>query len=98
MVTVEITVIPLGTKEVGLSKYVAKVIKVMESEGIPYELTPTSTIFQAELSKALQIIQKMHEEPFKQGLERVYTIVKIDERKDKKQSLKERVKVVKEKL
>jgi uncharacterized protein (TIGR00106 family) len=98
MVTVEITVVPLGTKKVGLSEYVAKVVKVIENEGIPYELTPTSTIFQAELSKALEIVRKMHEEPFKYGVERVYTIIKIDERKDKRQSLTERVRAVKGKM
>ncbi len=90
MVTLEISILPLGTSEPGISKFIASSLQVLKEKGISFELTPTSTIIQGNLSEILKVAQEMHEAPFKEGIQRVITTLKIDDRRDKAQTLEER--------
>lgn len=99
MAIVEFTIVPLGTKDTSLSKYVADCHKVLEGEkNIKYQLTPMGTIVEGDLDMILAIIRKMHEVPFNNGALRVSTSIKIDDRRDKESSMDRKVKSVKEKL
>lgn len=99
MVTAEISVIPLGTGSTALSKYVALCLETLEDhKNIKYLLTPTCTIVQGELDQVFDVVREMHEVPFKNGVFRVITSLKIDDRRDKELSLEERVRAVEEKL
>jgi len=98
MVIVELSVVPLGIDH-GFSKYIAKVVKLLEEKGIKYELTPMGTIIETEeLDNALRIIQEAHELMFKAGFKRVYTVVKIDDRRDLRMGMEEKVSAVMEKV
>jgi len=96
----EISIIPLGTKSPSVSKYVASVFSVLRKEkGIKYELTSMGTIIEASsLRKLLRIAEKMHRKVFSLGVKRVVTTIKIDERIDKKLTLKGKVASVRGKL
>ncbi|WP_432664625.1 MTH1187 family thiamine-binding protein [Wukongibacter baidiensis] len=99
MAIVEFTIVPLGTKDTSLSKYVADCHKVLEEvEDIKYQLTPMGTIVEGDLDQILETIRKMHEVPFKNGALRVSTSIKIDDRRDKVSSMDGKVKSVQEKL
>ncbi len=98
-VIAEISIIPLGTNSTSLSGYVASCLEVLkDKKGIRYQLTPTCTVVQAELEEIFDVVRQMHEVPFSQGILRVITTVKIDDRRDKEESLEKRVKAVQEKL
>jgi len=92
MAIVEVTIVPLGTKSTSLSKYVVACHKVLQSEKkIKYQLTPMGTIIEGDLDVILQVIRKMHEVPFKKGAFRVSTTIRIDDRRDKVSTMKDKV-------
>src|SRR4030042_4149453 len=99
MAIAEISVVPLGTKTPSVSQYVARAIKVLERErDIRYEITAMGTIVEGDLERILALVKKMHEVVFEEGVARVLTTVKIDERRDKAQGMKEKVDSLRKKL
>ncbi|MDM5338937.1 MTH1187 family thiamine-binding protein [Fictibacillus enclensis] len=96
MAIIDITVIPIGTETPSVSKYVAGIQRVLESYGeqINYELTPMNTIVEGELAVLLQVIKDMHEAPFAQGIQRVATNIRIDDRRDKPSTMKSKLESV----
>ena len=99
MAIAEVSVVPLGTSTPSVSRYVARAIKVLEQEkDIKYETTAMGTIIEGDLGRILAIVKKMHEEIFGEGVARVLTTVKIDERRDKAHSVKAKLDSLKEKL
>lgn len=99
MAIAEISVVPLGTKTPSVSQYVARAIKVLQQEkGIKYELTAMGTIVEGDLDRILAAVRKMHEQAFGEAVARVVTTVKIDDRRDKVQGIKEKLDSLKRKL
>ena len=99
MAIAEVSVGPLGTKTPSVSQYVARAVKVLEREkGIRYEITAMGTIIEGDLDRILAVVKKMHEVTFGEGVSRVVTTVKIDDRRDKTQSMKGKVDSLKKKL
>lgn len=95
MAIVDVTVIPIGTESPSVSSYVAdiqRVLKKYEENGkIRFQLTPMNTIIEGELPVLFEVIQAMHEVPFKQGLMRVATSIRIDDRRDVERKMEEKV-------
>jgi len=99
MAIAEVSVVPLGTKTSSVSQYVARAVKVLEQEkGIRYEMTAMGTIIEGDLDRILAVVKKMHEGTFGEGVVRVLTTVKIDDRRDKAQGMKEKMDSLKKKL
>ncbi len=100
MAIIDVTVVPLGTKTPSMSEEVAEVQKVLEknSDKITYKLTPMSTLIEGELSDLFDVIQQIHEVPFKNGVERVSTNIRLDDRRDKQVSMGDKVESVDQKL
>lgn len=98
MAILEISVVPLGTQETSLSAYVAECLRVLQEEKVPYELSAMGTNIEGDLKDLMRIAIKMHEVPFKKGARRVLTTLKIDDRRDKKGTLKAKKQAVQSKL
>jgi len=99
MAIAEISVVPLGTKTPSVSQYVVRAVRVLEQEkDIKYETTAMGTIIEGDLDRILAVVKKMHEGTFAEGVARVLTTVKIDDRRDKAQSISEKVTSLKKKL
>ena len=99
MAIAEVSVVPLGTKTPSVSQYVARAIKILEQEkDIKYETTAMGTILEGDLDRILAVVKKMHEGMFGEGVARVLTTVKIDDRRDKAQGIKDKVASLKERL
>jgi len=98
MAILEISVVPIGTKETSLSSYVAECLRILKREKVRYELTSMGTNIEGDLSDLLRIALKMHETPFRKGAARVLTTLKIDDRRDKKGTLSGKKRAVKSKL
>jgi len=99
MAIAEISVVPLGTKTASVSQYVARAVKVLEQEkAIRYQTTAMGTIVEGTLDRILAVVKKMHEETFGEGIVRVLTTVKIDDRRDKAQGMSEKLDSLKKKL
>jgi uncharacterized protein (TIGR00106 family) len=94
MAIVEISIVPLGTGSTSLSSYVADCIKVLDASGLTYELHGMGTIIEGELSELFAVIQKMHEVPFFKGAKRVTSSIKLDDRRDKVATIRDKVEAV----
>ncbi len=93
----EITIVPVGAGT-SVSKYVAKAIEVLKSRGLKFKVTPTSTVIEGDLDTLFEVLKEMHEAPFKEGVQRVVTMIKIDDRRDKKIDMEYKVQAVLSKL
>jgi len=98
MAIMEISVVPIGTKETTLSSYVADCLRVLKQEKVHYELTAMGTNIEGDLKDLIKIALKMHEVPFKKGAPRVLTTLKIDDRRDKRGTLVGKKKAVQSRL
>ncbi|WP_347549623.1 MTH1187 family thiamine-binding protein [Pseudalkalibacillus hwajinpoensis] len=96
MAIVDVTVIPIGTETPSVSRYVANVQEVLETftDRVTYRLTPMSTLIEGELSDLLEVVQAIHEAPFQAGIERVATNIRIDDRRDKKGKMDDKLESV----
>ena len=83
-VVAEVSIVPIGTGDAGISRYVAASLEVLEGKkDLSYRLTPMGTVIEGSLIKVLEAIRDMHEVPFSKGAQRVVTSIKIDDRRDK---------------
>ena len=99
MAIAEVSVVPLGTKTPSVSQHVAGAIKILEQEkNIRYELTAMGTIIEGDLDRILAVVKKMHVAVFVEGVVRVLTTVKIDDRRDKPQTMKRKLASLRKKL
>lgn len=94
-VVAEVSIVPIGTGNTGLSSYIASCLKVLEgSKDLTYRLTPMGTVIEGPLDKLLAAISEMHEVPFRKGALRVVTHLKIDDRRDKLATMNSKVESV----
>ena len=95
MAIVDVTIIPIGTEGPSVSNYVADIQRVLqgyEAEGkITYQLTPMSTQMEGDLPQLFEVIEAIHELPFNKGIQRVATNIRIDDRRDKKATMQEKL-------
>ena len=99
MAIAEVSVVPLGTKTASVSRYVARAVRVLEQQkGIKYEIAPMGTVLEGDLDRILAAVKKMHEGVFGEGVVRVLTTIKIDDRRDKPLTMKGKLDSVRKKL
>ena len=98
MAVVEISVAPLGTGTCGVSAYVAACVEIVVSSGLVYQLTPMGTVIEGDIDEIFAVLRRMHEVPFGKGAQRVSTLIKIDDRRDKASSIEGKVRSVMEKM
>ncbi len=98
MALMEISIIPLGTGSTSLSKHIASVVKLIEKSGLSYRLSDMGTTIEGEAVELLELAKRLHETPFSQDVKRVYTVMKLDDRRDKRANIGEKVKSVEKRL
>ncbi|UWX57512.1 MTH1187 family thiamine-binding protein [Chlorobaculum sp. MV4-Y] len=91
MALLEITVIPLGTAGSGLSAWIAGLESLLEESGLPFRLSDMGTIVEGSADELFAIARKLHEHCFGAGVARVYTVMKIDDRRDKAVAIGDKV-------
>ncbi len=80
------------------SKEVAKVIDMIKNSGFNYKLTPMGTVIETdELKDALKIVENSYE-LLGEEHDRVYSTIKLDIRKDRKNGIVSKIKSVESKL
>lgn len=100
MPIMEISIVPIGTKNTSMSKFVASCEGALKKmRGIKGQLTAMGTIVEADsLKKLFAVAQKMHQRALSQGVKRVLTNITIDDRLDKKISIEGKIESVRRKL
>ena len=100
MITADLCIIPMGIKEPGVGKYVAKAAQIIEESGLNYQITAMGTQIETEdLKKLYEVCREVQESIFEMEVPRVYTVLKIDDRRDKEnRTLEEKVKSVEKRM
>jgi len=91
---VDVSVVPIGTKNPSVSEYVRKSIQLIKKSGLKYQVSPMGTSIEGDLSDIFELILQIHKAQVKMGAKRILTTVKIDDRRDKKQTMEDKVKAV----
>ncbi|MEM0202393.1 MAG: MTH1187 family thiamine-binding protein [Archaeoglobaceae archaeon] len=95
MIVADVSIIPIGVGE-SLSKYVKKAVEELRNSGLRVEVGAMSTVLEAKsLDEIFEAVKKAREAVFEMGAGRVYTIIRIDERRDKELSIESKVSKVK---
>src|SRR6266545_8037071 len=99
MATAELTVIGLGRSDPSAGEYIAEIQRRLGvQEKVRYQLQAMGTELEGSTDDILAVVAELHRVPFELGLPRVYTVLKLDERRDKEQTLEDKVRSVEERL
>ncbi len=83
MVVAEVSVIPLGTGSPSLGRFVTAAIRELEASGLRCTPGPMGTTVEAETPEEVYAtLARAQATIFDLGVGRVYTILKMDERRD----------------
>ncbi|WP_457567978.1 MTH1187 family thiamine-binding protein [Desulfurobacterium sp.] len=96
-VLVEFAMFPTDKGE-SVSRYVSRIIKMIDESGINYRLTPMGTVFETDtIEEALEVIKKAYKE-LEPDCNRVYSTVKFDIRKGRKNRMAQKIESVEKTL
>ncbi|HTH12931.1 MAG TPA: MTH1187 family thiamine-binding protein [Spirochaetia bacterium] len=100
MAIADLSIVPVGTGSTSLSPWVADLQRLLARapEPIRYEMTAMGTLIEGSMPDLLAVIGRLHEAPFAAGADRVYTVVKFDDRRDRPSTLESKVSSVRTKL
>jgi uncharacterized protein (TIGR00106 family) len=97
--TAELTVIGLGRSDPSAGEYIAAIQRRLAAQDrVGYRLQAMGTELEGSTEDILAVVAELHRVPFELGLPRVYTVLKLDERRDKQQTLDDKVRSVEERL
>ena len=99
MATADITVLPIGREGASVGDLLVEVERHLAAQDlVRYELHAMGTSLEGDLDDILRIAGELHSIPFESGIPRVYTVLKIDQRTDKDQTLESKVQSVTDRL
>lgn len=99
MAIVAVSIAPSDAAGVSLSKYIAAAEKALREDGrVKYRLDPMFTTIEGDIDVCFEVIRKMQEAVFAMGCQRVGTVIKIDDRRDKPVRMEDKIKSVEDKL
>ena len=100
MPTADLTVIALGRAEASASRYIAEIQRrLAQQDRVRYAMHAMGTSLEGTTADILAVVAELHAVPFEQGAPRVYTVLKLDERRDRpEQTLEDKVASVERRL
>ncbi len=100
-VIVEVSIVPIGTGDTGVSAFVAEAIKalekVAEEKGLRYHVCAMGTAIEGDLDAIWSATKAMQEAMFAAGAKRLLTTLRIDDRRDKEETIERKRNAVAEK-
>ena len=92
MATADLTVIALGRAEASASAYIAEIQRRLAAQDrVRFEMHAMGTSLEGSTADILAVAGELHAVPFEMGIPRVYSILKLDERRDREQTLADKV-------
>jgi uncharacterized protein (TIGR00106 family) len=90
--TADLTVIALGRADASASRYIAEIQRRLAAQDrVRYAMHAMGTSLEGPTADILAIAGELHAVPFEMGIPRVYSILKLDERRDREQTLEDKV-------
>jgi uncharacterized protein (TIGR00106 family) len=98
--TADLTVLALGRQGASASEYIAEIQRRLQAqERVGYRMHAMGTSLEGSTEDILAVVGELHSVPFDQGVPRVYTVLKLDERRDRPdQTLHDKIRAVEERL
>ena len=94
MIISQLSIAPFG-KDVSVSKYVKKVVEVIEKHDVKSETNAMATVIETkDLETLFKIVQEAHMTMVNSGAQRVITELKIDDRIDKNATMDTKLKAL----
>ena len=92
MATADLTVIALGRADASASRYIAEIQRRLAAQDrVRYVLHAMGTSLEGSTEDILKVVGELHAVPFELGIPRVYSVLKLDERRDREQTLGDKV-------
>ena len=92
MATADLTVIALGRADVSASRYIAEIQRRLAAQDrVRYAMHAMGTSLEGPTADILAVAGELHAVPFEMGIPRVYSILKLDELRDREQTLEDKV-------
>lgn len=92
MATADLTVIALGRPDASASAYIAEIQRRLAAQDrVGYRMHAMGTSLEGATADVLALVGELHAVPFELGVPRVYTVLKLDERRDREQTLDDKV-------
>jgi uncharacterized protein (TIGR00106 family) len=100
MATADLSVLVLGRAQVGTSDYIAEIQRrLQQQERVRFRMHAMGTSLEGSVADILAVVAELHDVPFEQGAPRVYTVLKLDERRDRPgQTLDDKIRAVEDRL
>lgn len=92
----ELSIIPVGNSA-HLSGELAKVLKLVDESGLPYQLTPSGTCIEGDWNELLPLIRQCHERARKAS-PHIVTLIKLEDDEGEQHKLMRNVASVEEKI
>jgi uncharacterized protein (TIGR00106 family) len=98
--TADLTVLALGRAQVSAGEYVAEIQRRLAAQDrVRYRMHAMGTSLEGSTPDILSVVGELHSVPFEMDVPRVYTVLKLDERRDRPdQTLDDKVRSVEERL
>ncbi len=94
-IIVEIAIDPIGTCSSSVGDLISLAVKTISGLGLKYQVGPMGTSFELDsLSKLGIVLSTIHEELYRAGVKRIVTTIRIDDRRDKDETMEYKVKRV----
>jgi uncharacterized protein (TIGR00106 family) len=100
MATADLTVLALGRQGASAGEYIAEIQRRLRAQQrVKFRMHAMGTSLEGSTDDILAVVGELHAIPFDQGIPRVYTVLKLDERRDRPdQTLDDKVRSVEERL
>ena len=84
MATADLTVIALGRPDPSASEYIAEIQRRLRAQDrVRFEMHAMGTSLEGSTTDILAVVGELHAVPFEMDIQRVYTVLKLDERRDR---------------
>ena len=99
MATADLTVITVGREGASGGDVMAEIHRRLErQDAVRFQMHAMGTSLEGSVEDILQVAAELHAVPFELGAPRVYTVLKLDERRDKPQGLEDKMESVRARL
>jgi uncharacterized protein (TIGR00106 family) len=98
--TADLTVLALGRQQVSASEYIAEIQRRLQQQNrVRFRMHAMGTSLEGTTEDILAVVAQLHAVPFDMDVPRVYTVLKLDERRDSPdQTLDDKVRAVEDQL
>ncbi len=98
MAIAAVSISPVGVG-VSVSHYVASALRVVrDQDRVRYRLDPMFTTLEGDVAEIFDLVQRMQDAVFEAGAQRVGTVIKLDDRRDRDVRMEDKLRAVHDEL